>query len=260
MWPDPGTRRKANEVTAENTMEKTGRIRTVWRAPALVFLVAAAATALTGCSRPSSRPFANPGKSHGSTTTTLTGSNGRDTSATPVPKGNASQLLGEWSTCMRNNGDPNQAEPTIDANGAIHVTEPPGYFGTIFGASGNSSTGGGVTCQVYLTEASTTLNGGEPLQSPNLATVDKFAACMRANGVPNFPDPGGGQGPTSASAGGSGPNPNSPIAQRASDLCAKQTGAKGLGFGTALRPGEIEIRGTNGGIAEIVTGTEDVPT
>jgi hypothetical protein len=237
-------------------------MRAIRRAPGLLFLLVSAATALTACSGPSSHHLASPGNGDSSTTTTSRESNGSHTSATTVPEGSASDLLGEWSTCMRNNGDPKQAEPTIDANGAIHVTDPSGYFGTIFGASGNSSTGAGVTCQVYLTEASTTLNGGEPLQSPNLATVDKFAACMRENGVPSFPDPGAGQGPASASAtaGGSGPNPNSPIVQRASALCAKQTGAKGLGFGTALRPGEIEIGGPDGGIREIVTGTEEAPS
>jgi hypothetical protein len=240
-------------------MKKTGRMRTLRRSPGLVVLVVAAATALTACSGPSSRLLANPGEDDGSVTTSTRGSNGGDTSATNAPDGTAAQLLGQWTSCMRSNDDPNQAEPTIDADGAIHITKPSGYFGTIFGASGNSSTGAGVTCQVFLTEASTTLNGGEPLQSPNPATVDKFAACMRANGAPNFPDPGAGRGPTSAGAGGSGPNPNSPSVQRASDLCATQTGAKGLGFGTALRPGEIEIRDTDGGIEEIVTGTEDVP-
>ena len=242
-------------------MEKTGRMRTIRRAPGLVFLMVATATALTACSGPSSRPSANQGKGDSSTTTISRENHGSDTSTTTAPdgtapEGTAAQLLGQWSTCMRNNGDPNQAEPTIDANGAIHVTDPPGYFGTVYGASGNSSTGAGVTCQAYLTEASTTLNDGEPLQSPNLATVDKFAACMRENGVPTFPDPGGGQGPASA---GAGPNPNSAIVQRASHLCVKQTGVKGLGFGTALRPGEIEISTTNAGIKEIVIGTEDAP-
>jgi hypothetical protein len=242
-------------------MEKAGRLRTMWRAPGLMFLVIAAAAALAACSGPSSRLSASPGKGDRSATTSTRGSNGNggDTSATTAPEGTAAQLLGEWASCMRSNDDPNQAEPTIDANGAIHVTKPSGYLGTIFGASGNSSSGAGVTCQAYLTEASTTLNGGEPLQSPNLATVDKFASCMRANGVPSFPDPSGDQGPASAGAGGSGPNPNSPVVQKASRLCAKQTGAKGLGFGTALRPGEIEIRGTDGGLEEIVTGTKDIP-
>jgi hypothetical protein len=176
-------------------------MRTIRRAPGLVFLVVAAATALVACSGPISRHLANPGD--GDSTTTSRESNGSHSSTTTtVPTGDASQLLGQWSTCMRNNGDPNQGEPTIDANGAIHVTDPAGYVGTMFGASGNSSTGAGVICQVYLTEASTTLNGGEPLQSPSLATVDKFAACMRTNGVPNFPDPGAVQGPAGAGGGG----------------------------------------------------------
>ena len=249
---------KGDDVTVESTIENMSRMWAHRHSGGLAVLMAAA-IGLAACSGPSSPHIANLGKSDGSTRTSSEQSDGSGTSATTVPKGNAPQLLGEWTTCMRSNGDPNQAQPTIDANGAIHVTEPAGYFGTIYGASGQSSTGAGVTCQAYLTEASTTLNGGEPLQSPNLTTADKFAACMRANGVPNFPDPGGGQGPASPSASGSLPNPNSPIVQKASNLCAKQTGAKGLGFGTVLRPGEIEIGDTSGEIHEIVTGTEDVP-
>jgi hypothetical protein len=245
-----------SEVTVKRT---TSRIPTIWRARGIAALVAAAAAALAACGGPSAPHVANLDKSDSSATAGSGKSSGSGTSATTVPKGNATQMLGGWTTCMRRNGDPNQAEPTIDANGAIHVTEPAGYFGTIYGASGNSSTGAGVTCQAYLTEASTKLNGGEPLKSPNVATVDKFAACMRANGVPDFPDPGAAQGPASAGASGSLPNPNSPTVQKASNLCAKQTGAKGLGFGTALRPGEIEIGDTGGGIHEIVIGTEDVP-
>ena len=34
-----------------------------------------------------------------------------------VPRGNATQLVDEWAACMRSHGDPNQADPIIDATG-----------------------------------------------------------------------------------------------------------------------------------------------
>jgi hypothetical protein len=53
----------------------------------------------------------------------------------------------------------------------------------------------------------------------------EFARCMRANGVPDFPDPspsaGGGLGTT---AGGGGINTNSPAFQSAVQICGEKTG------------------------------------
>jgi hypothetical protein len=47
----------------------------------------------------------------------------------------------------------------------------------------------------------------------------KFASCMRAHGVPNFPDPSGGGGIHIQA--GSGINPQSPAFQTAQTACAK---------------------------------------
>ena len=121
---------KGDNVAVESTTEKASRTWAHRHSAAFAVLVAAA-VGLAACSGPSSPHIANLGTSNGSTRTNSEQSDGSGTSATTVPKGNATQLLGESTTCMRSNGDPNQAEPTIDANGAIHVTEPAGYFGTI---------------------------------------------------------------------------------------------------------------------------------
>jgi hypothetical protein len=247
---------KGNAVTGERIKGLTNRRAPYHPWSGLAVLVVAVAIGVAACNAPSSPHLASLRKgasNRGGSATTSTASPG--TTTTTVPKGNADQLLGGWTSCMRSNGDPNQAEPTIDADGAIHVTTPAGYFGSIYGASGQISSGAGITCQLYLTEASTALNGGEPLQPPSLATMDRFAACMRANGVPGFPDPGVEQRPGSAGSGGSQANPNSPAVQKASKLCAHKVGAKGLGFGTAFRPGEIEIESANHEMQEIVTGT-----
>ena len=79
------------------------------------------------------------------------------------------------------------ADPTIDANGVIHITmpaEPPA-------AATVTAAGPSGPCGAYLTAASTALRGGQPLQKPDPAKLLKFSQCMRANGIPDFPDPSG---------------------------------------------------------------------
>ena len=66
---------------------------------------------------------------------------------------------------------------------------------------------------------------------------------MRANGIPDFPDPTGG-GLSIQVHPGSDLNPNNPTFQNASKLCAKKTGVPGFGGGTP-QPGPIEA--TSGG-------------
>lgn len=251
---------RGDVVTAESTVEKLGRRWTNRRSGGLAVLVPVAALGLAACvGGPSTQAVASLGKSgshrSGASATTSAGKRGGATSPTTVPKGNATQLLNEWTACMRTHGDPNQADPTVDSGGVIHVDEPAGYFGTIYGPSGEDPGGAGVTCQAYLTDASTALHGGRPLSAPNVATVDRFAACMRSNGVPNFPDPGGSKAATAANPGPSGPpNPDSPAFQKASAICAKKTGVKGFGL-RSLLTGEIEIYLATGQVAFVVIGT-----
>jgi hypothetical protein len=153
---------------------------------------------------------------------------------------------------MRSHGDPDQADPTIDANGVIHLTWNPaipgGYNGTNKGGQGNS--GPGQYCREYLTEAQLALQGGHPLKAPSQAQLVQLARCMRANGVPDFPDPMDGN--LSFSAGpGSDVNPNDPAFQHASKLCAQKTGAHLPGAGGSPPSGTIELNGAglpgNGG-------------
>jgi hypothetical protein len=83
---------------------------------------------------------------------------------------------------MRGHGDPDQVDPTVDANNVIHATYPTGY-------NPKSQVGSSTTnsCDVYLTAASYAL-GGEPLvQNPSKMLA--FSVCMRASGIPDFPDP-----------------------------------------------------------------------
>ena len=80
----------------------------------------------------------------------------------------------------------------------------------------------GQYCRTYLVAAQAALRGGRRLQGPGHAAMVKLAACMRANGVPDFPDP---------SANGSvilpgnpDQNANNPTFQNASKVCVWRPG------------------------------------
>lgn len=216
------------------------------RSGGLAVAAALAAVGLVGCGGGSSPRVANLGNSSGnsgSTTTTL-------------PKGNPTQLLDEWASCERANGDPTQTDPTIDANKVIHITfsssaanqpPPPGGGGGVVtkgaGPGGNGGLGGG-PCGAYLTAAATALRGGKPPQKPDPAKLEKFSRCMRANGIADFPDPTG-DGLQLQSSAGSDLDPNNPTFKSASKTCAKTTGVQGFGGGTP-QPGSIEATSGNG--------------
>ncbi len=186
---------------------------------AAIAVAAAAAMGLAGCGGSGSPHIASLGSS--------AGNHSGATTTTTLPKGNPTQLLDEWAGCMRSNGDSGQADPTVDANGVIHITFPAGYGGA--GGSGGKGSGpGNGPCGAYLTAASTALRGGQPLKRPDPAKLEKYSQCMRANGVPDFPDPSGG-GLSIQVHPGSDLDPRSPTLQKASKLCAKKTGVPGIG-------------------------------
>jgi hypothetical protein len=240
------------------------RPRTHGRWGGLAILAAAAAIELAACSGGSNSPqvatLGNSSVKNGGSTSTSSGnssvnnggstptssakSSGSDASGTTLPKGNATVLLDGWATCMRGHGDPNQADPTIDANKVIHITWNPaipgGYDGTNQGGQGNL--GPGQYCREYLTEAQTALQGGQPSESASQAQLVQFADCMRANGIPDFPDPTNGNLSFNRGAGGD-LNPNNPSFQKASKLCAQKTGVHVPGAGGGPPPGSIEING-----------------
>ena len=201
------------------------------RSGRVAVLAAAGVIGLTACSSGSRSPqVASLNDSHanrGATTTTL-------------PKGNPTQLLDEWASCMRAHGDPDQVDPTIDANKVIHITFPAS-------ASNNGPVGLGKgsndPCSAYLTAASTALRGGQPLPKPDPAKLEKFSQCMRANGIPDFPDPSGGG--LSLRRGGD-LDPSNPAFQHAQKLCGKQTGLQGPIAGGPPQPGMIRVVGAGG--------------
>ncbi|GIH19144.1 hypothetical protein [Rugosimonospora africana] len=84
----------------------------------------------------------------------------------------------KFSQCMRANGVANFPDPKFGDSGGMSINVPDGTDPQKVNAAM-------AKCKQYLP------NGGQP-QKADPATVDqlrKFSQCMRANGIPNFPDP-----------------------------------------------------------------------
>jgi hypothetical protein len=132
---------------------------------------------------------------------------------------------------MRNHGDPDQVDPTVDATKVIQITL--GWAGGLRGENG--------ACGSYLSAAETALGGGTPPPSSDEATALKFAQCMRANGVPDYPDPTTGDNQTIRASSGSDLNPANPTFQAASTLCTKKSGYVSKFSTGAPQPGSINV-------------------
>jgi hypothetical protein len=138
-------------------------------------------------------------------------------SSAAQPKGNPAQLLDEWAACMRSHGDLGQADPAVDAHNDIYITIPTGPDEQ---AVSERVHGGGGPCSTYLSAASLALSGGQPLPTDNPAQDARFAQCMRANGVPDYPDPAGGE----TNFNGTGVDPNGPIVRNSTKVCDDKIG------------------------------------
>jgi hypothetical protein len=200
---------------------------TTYRRPAgLAVLVAAAAIGLAACTSGSDNPQVAtlPTNSHSGSAAT-----GSSATATAGPMGNVTQLLNEWTACMRRLGDTSQQTPTVDANKVIHVIDPANYS-----AMGLGGQGGTNSCSTYMNAASKALGGGKTGGQPSshLAGEDKFAECMRAHGIADFPDPGSnGQINMPADSG-------TPAYMAASKTCQTQVGMNSSAIAQA--PGSVE--------------------
>jgi hypothetical protein len=194
-----------------------------------------AAFGLAACTAGGSPGVASLGKGSG-------GASGAPT--TTLPAGGATQLLDEWAACMRAHGDPNQADPTVDADKDIDVNWNPAIPGGIYGTNkgGQGNAGPGQYCRSYLNAAQKALGGDQQPSSSDQATLLRYSECMRANGIADFPDPV--NGTLSLNLGASGDlNPDSPAWQNTSKVCAERTGAHVPGAGGIPPPGVIKIDG-----------------
>lgn len=129
----------------------------------------------------------------------------------PVPS-SSSTTAGPlaYSECMRAHGIPKFPDP--NSNGGIEFNasgvDPATYEAARRACASLRGGGSG--------------NAGAP---QNLASELKFAKCMRAHGVPNFPDPNSDGG----FSGSGGIDPASPAFQNAQSICFKQVGVSSGG-------------------------------
>jgi hypothetical protein len=212
---------------------------------ALVIFVAAAALALAACSGSGSSspqvaslgtgsgPAASTSSGAGTDPGTSSGAGGAGAGgARATIAGNVTPLLNQWAACERSHGDPDQADPTVSAGGVIYITIPQGAQ-----PAGNLHERTG-TCSQYLAEAANELRAANPVAPPpDQAEYLKYVACMRANGVPDYPYPDGDQ----TNFLGSGVDPDSPAVERVNDLCGKKLGLPTWWINGTSTPGDIEV-------------------
>jgi hypothetical protein len=139
-----------------------------------------------------------------STETTTTGSGARDSSRAADPAA--------YSACMRRNGVPKFPDP--DANGNLWIIGGPGLDPNSprFKAAEK-------TCEKFLPRRGNETPDPEE-QAKRLQEALKYSACMRRNGVPNFPDPkSNAEGGIDVSAGGNAFDPSSPQFKAAERAC-----------------------------------------
>jgi hypothetical protein len=216
--------------SARDWPRATGRTYRRWCGLAMV--VAAAPVGLTACSGGS------PDSSHIASlaTSTTTGGGHDSASTTTAPKGgSATQLMDEWASCMRANGDPTQTDPTIDQYGVINITLPEGVSDTI-SSQVHGSTG---PCSQYELAAENDLRAADPVAPPpTQAQLVQYVDCMRTHGVPNYPNSGS-DGETHFN--GTGVDPNSPTVENANKICGKQIHAPAWWIAGTGPPGDVSV-------------------
>jgi len=114
----------------------------------------------------------------------------------------------EFAACMRVNGEPSFPDP--NAQGVI---------------SAGSLDRGSAQFQQALQACRKDMPGGSPTpaqQEHALQLALALSACMRKNGVPDFPDPQSGSGGATVIHLSSGIDPSSPQFQKAQQTCQKK--------------------------------------
>ncbi len=210
-----------------------GRTRIRLRCGGLALVLATAAIGLTACSGGSPD---SPHVATLETTTTTQGSHGGARTKTAPKGGNATQLMDEWATCMRVNGDPNQTDPTIDQYGVINITIPQGVTDNSISSEAHGSTG---PCSQYELAAENVLRAANPVAPPpTQAQLMQYYDCMRTHGVPNFPNPGA-NGESNFRA--AGVDPNSASFVTADKICSHQINAPAWWSAGTGPPGDVSV-------------------
>ncbi|MGH2717962.1 MAG: hypothetical protein ACRDJU_05225 [Actinomycetota bacterium] len=192
------------------------------RSAVLAALAMVGAVAVAACAGPATPQVASLGRTGASTAAAPTGAGPTPgSSPTPPPSGDATKLLDEWTSCIQGQGDPNQSVPTIDQYGDIDIRIPVANNDLSKGVHDLTA-----PCSNYLSAASSALRNGQPMPSPpSQATEVKYSQCMRANGIPSYPDPEP-NGDTNFN--GTGVDPTSPQFKSVNDLCSAKLGIPSL--------------------------------
>ena len=213
-----------------------------WRSAGLTALLPAVALALAACNGSSAPNSASPptvaslgtGSSDGDG-----GGHGTGTSTTSPHAGNATQLMDEWATCMRTNGDPNQTDPTIDQYGVINIT-----MNEVSQAVADEVHRSSGPCSQYELAAENVLRAANPVAPPpTQAQLLQYVGCMRTHGVPNMPDPGpNGESNFNAAR----VDPNSPSFENANKVCGRQVNAPAWWIAGTGPPGDVTVSTCSG--------------
>ena len=150
------------------------------RSGGLAVLAAAAAIGLAACGGSSTPHVASLGRPAAAPAAV--------SPTTTLPKGNPTQLLDEWADLHAQPRRP-RVRPTRPSTPTRSSTSPCRPSARRPVAARSAARAASQPCGAYLTAASTALRGGQPLQKPDPAKLLKFSQCMRANGIPDFPDP-----------------------------------------------------------------------
>lgn len=156
--------------------------------------------------------------------------------------GGSNRSLGiAFAACMRANGVPTFPDPGSNGGGGVQIqasqTAGSGQTLTVNGVpvTAPAFQAANQKCQKDLPKG-----GGPPVSSAELTRLRAgalaMAKCMRAHGVPNFPDPIVGSGPGGRGIGvkigvggpGSGLDPSSPAFQTAQRTCQPLMGGPAL--------------------------------
>jgi hypothetical protein len=195
----------------------------------ILISVALASLAVTaaGCA---SKPTSSGVAQLPSATTTTTSSQG---DGAPTSGASKAEDVTRFSACMRSHGVPAFPDPKASSGGGMNLTIGPGSG---IDPSSPQFRAAQKTCQKLLP------NGGKANpadQAKAQAQMLKFSACMRAHGLPDFPDPKISGGGIQLSI-GKGLDPNSPVFKAAQKACQSVMPGpkKGAGGGTTdLRQG-----------------------
>jgi hypothetical protein len=174
----------------------------------------------------------------------LAGSGSQRTTTTTVTKAGLTRLWHDFAACMRAHGV-QMADPSLNNDGLPIMT---GGSPVLKGDGPQQvNTDAVQACQPQL-EAASRAGGEKGRKGPSpqqLAQGRKFAECMRAHGLTDFPDPqtagaGNGIGIKITAGAGSDLEPNNPTFQTAQKACAKLMPKKGPGG-----PGGFVVNGSS---------------